>query len=83
MRLTSSRLGHLGPQPFYYIRPLLKAMELDADACAARMLKLTNEPDAIQAARRRMLAFGNAPTGAYYPTGIERSDGIARAAARD
>jgi len=83
VRLTSARLGHLGPQPFYYIRPLLKNMELDADACAARMLRLTHEPDAIDAARRRMLTFGNAPTGAYYPTGVERSDGIARAASGD
>jgi hypothetical protein len=83
VRLTSAQLGHLGPQPFYYIRPLLKNMELDADTCAARMLKLTKEPDAIDAARRRMLAFGNAPTGAYYPTGVERSDGIRRAASGD
>jgi hypothetical protein len=79
VRLTSSRLGQLGPQPFYYLRPLLKAMELAADGCAVRMLKFTGEPDAIEAARGKMLEFGNAPTGAYYPTGAERADNIARA----
>jgi hypothetical protein len=30
-----------------------------------------------------MLGFGTSPTGAYYPTGIERADNIARAAAED
>jgi hypothetical protein len=28
-----------------------------------------------------MLKFGDKPTGAYYPTGIERADNIARCAA--
>jgi hypothetical protein len=54
-------------------------MELDADSCAVKMLKETNEPDAIEAAREEMLEFGNAPTGAYYPTGVERANNIARA----
>ena len=54
-------------------------MELDADACAVKMLKETKEPEAIEAAREEMLQFGNAPTGAYYPTGVERADNIARA----
>lgn len=76
-------LGHLGPQPFYYIRPALKHMELDADCCAVKMLKLTHEPDAIEAARQAMLGFGTSPTGAYYPTGIERADNIAKCAAED
>jgi hypothetical protein len=79
VRLTASKLGQLGPQPFYYVRPLLKGMELDADACAVRMLTFTKEPDAIEAARTKMLEFGNAPTGAYYPTGVERADNIAHA----
>jgi hypothetical protein len=83
VRLTSESLGQLGPQPFYYIRPVLKTMELDADTCAVKMLKQTKEPDAIEAAREEMLEFGNAPTGAYYPTGVERADNIARAAASD
>ena len=76
-------MGQLGPQPFYYIRPALKQMELDADSCAVKMLKATHEPDAIEAARQTMLGFGTSPTGAYYPTGIERADNIARAAAED
>jgi hypothetical protein len=58
---------------------VVKGMELDADGCAVRMLKFTREPDAIEAARAKMLEFGNAPTGAYYPTGAERADNIARA----
>ena len=80
VRLTSARLGQVGPQPFYYIRPLLKGMELDADKCAVRMLKFTKEPDAIEIARQRMLSFGSKPTGAHYPTGIERADAMARSA---
>lgn len=78
VRLTSERLGQLGPQPFYYVRPLLRTMELDADSCAVKMLKETHEPEAIEAAREKMLEFGNAPTGAYYPTGVERAENIAR-----
>ena len=80
VRLTSQQLGQLGPQPFYYIQPLLRGMELDADACAARMLSNTHEPEAIETARLKMLEFGTEPTGAYYPTGIERADTIAHAA---
>jgi hypothetical protein len=74
-------LGQLGPQPFYYIRPALRNMELDADTCAVKMLKETHEPDAIEAGRLKMLSFGTKPTGAYYPTGIERADNIAKHAA--
>jgi hypothetical protein len=76
-------IGQLGPQPFYYIRPALKNMELDADCCAVRMLKATREPESIEAARQTMLGFGNLPTGAYYPTGIERADNLSRCAAQD
>jgi hypothetical protein len=83
VRLTSESLGQLGPQPFYYVRPLLKTMELDADACAVKMLKQTKELEAIESAREQMLEFGNAPTGAYYPTGVERAENIARAAAEN
>ena len=74
-------LGHLGPQPFFYIAPQLKHMELDADCNAVKMLKLKNEPETIEVARQEMLKFGDKPTGAYYPTGIERADNIARCAA--
>jgi hypothetical protein len=76
-------MGQLGPQPFYYIRPALKQMELDADTCAVKMLKATNEPEAIEAARETMLTFGTTPTGAYYPTGIERAENIDKAAAQE
>ncbi|WP_141700661.1 hypothetical protein [Methyloceanibacter superfactus] len=82
-RLTTQRLGSVGPQPFYYLRPLLKNMELDADGCAVRMLRLTDEPDAIESARIRMSRFGDEQTGAYYPTGNERAGHIERIAAEE
>ncbi len=82
-RLTQQRFGGVGVQPFYYLRPLLKNMELDADACAVHMLMLTHEPDAVERARARMREFGDRQTGAYYPTGIERADNIAHAAAKE
>lgn len=47
------------------------------------MLKATDEPDAIEAAREKMLSYGSKPTGAYYPTGVERADTIAKSAAQD
>ena len=75
-------LGHLGPQPFFYIAPVLKGMELEADCCAVRMLRLKNRSDSIDAAQQAMSAFGTKPTGAYYPTGIERSEYIAECVAR-
>ena len=39
-------LGQLGPQPFFYIAPQLKGMELEADCCAVKMLKQTGDIDA-------------------------------------
>lgn len=76
-------LGHLGPQPFFYIAPQLRNMELDADCSAVKMLKFTEEPASVEAARVTMAKFGAKPTGAYYPTGVERADNIARCAAED
>lgn len=76
-----SQLGHLGPQPFFYIAPQLKHMELDADCSAVKMLK--KEPETIEAARAMMAKFGTQPTGAYYPTGIERAENITRCASED
>lgn len=73
--------GHVGPQPFFYIAPALKQMELDADCCAVRMLKSRNEGDSIESAHAAMVGFGDMPTGAYYPTGNERADHIAKCAA--
>lgn len=75
-------LGHLGPQPFFYIAPALKGMELEADCCAVRMLKLKKRSDSIEAAQQTMAAFGTKATGAHYPTGIERSEYIAECIAR-
>jgi hypothetical protein len=76
-------LGHVGPQPFFYIAPALKQMELDADCCAVRMLKLMHEDDSIESAEKAMLGFGDAPTGAYYPTGNERAETMVKCAAED
>jgi hypothetical protein len=76
-------LGHVGPQPFFYIAPALRQMELDADCCAVRMLKSKHEVTSIESAEDAMTEFGEAPTGAYYPTGTERADNIARCAAED
>ena len=80
-RKATEQAKPLGPQPFYYLRPLLKTMELDADACAVRTLKRVREFDAIDSARNKMLEFGTSETGAYYPTGVERADNIALIAA--
>lgn len=77
------RLGQLGPQPFFYIAPQLKGMELEADCCAVRMLKQKGDLDSIEAGRVAMSQFGSSPTGAHYPTGDERADNIATCAAKD
>jgi len=76
-------LGHVGPQPFFYIAPALKEMELEADCCAVRMLRFKHETDSIESAEEAMVSFGESPTGAYYPTGNERADNIAKCAAQD
>jgi hypothetical protein len=80
IKARQQKPSRVGPQPFYYIKSKLRGMELEADACAIRLLKLNGAPTAIESARARMLTFGNLPTGAYYPTGVERADNIARAA---
>ena len=51
-------IGQLGPQPFYYIRPALKQMELDADCCAVKLLRSKHEMDSIEAGKAAMIAFG-------------------------
>ena len=76
-------LGHVGPQPFFYIAPALKQMELDADCCAVKMLKFKQELGSIEAAREAMQSFGDQPTGAYYPTGNERAGKIEKCAAEE
>ena len=75
--------GAVGPQPFFFIAPALKQMELDADCCAVRLLRERQEADDIEAARETMTPFGSTPTGAYYPTGTERADNIVTCAQRD
>ena len=79
----SGKLGHIGPQPFFYIQPALRQMELDADCCAVKALKQKSEAEGIDAARMTMLSFGNLPTGAHYPTGVERAENIAACTAAD
>lgn len=78
-RLTQQTARTVGVQPFFYVQPLLKNMELDADRCAVHYLKLRHASEAIESAQGHMRAFGDDQTGAYYPTGNERADNIARA----
>ena len=80
LQATSTRNG---VQPFFYLKPLLKNMELDADRCAVQFLKLAGDRDAIDSGRFRMSEFGELQTGAYYPSGIERASNIERAEAGD
>jgi len=58
-------------------------MELDADCCAVKMLRLKHETESIEAAQSTMVSFGIEPTGAYYPTGLERADNIASCSTQD
>jgi len=76
-------LGHVGPQAFLYIAPQLKRMELEADCCAVKLLREKHELDSIEAGRSAMALFGTEPTGAHYPTGLERADNISGCAALD
>jgi hypothetical protein len=76
-------LGHVGPQPFFYIAPQLARMELEADCCAVKLLKQKQERDSILSAEEAMAEFGSQPTGAHYPTGTARVDNIARCQAED
>ncbi|XSG82248.1 MAG: hypothetical protein ACPW61_00240 [Methyloligella sp. ZOD6] len=81
--LLKKELGHMGPQPFFYIKPALRKMELEADCCAVKLLKASHEDDSISAGEKAMSAFGNEETGAYYPTGTERAANIAACADAD
>lgn len=69
-------LNHVGPQAFFYIAPELKRLELEADCCAVKLMRERHELAGIEAGRAAMALFGAKPTGAHYPTGIERSDNI-------
>ena len=76
-------LGGQGPQPFFYVAPELKRLELEADCCAIKLLRDRQEADGIDAARSTIVTFGKDPTGAYYPTGYERAANILLCAAPD
>ena len=76
-------LGHVGPQSFLYISPELKRLELDADCCAVKLFRERHESGGIEAGARAMGEFGNKPTGAYYPTGVERMEKIRSCAQLD
>jgi hypothetical protein len=76
-------VGRVGPQPFFYLAPELKQMELEADCCAIKILRSKNDTDGIGSAAEEMKHFGSVPTGAYYPTGLERAENIAACAAAD
>jgi hypothetical protein len=71
---ADNQLGNNGSavlvQPFYYLRRLLKNMEVDADGLrCSHAQALIHEPDAIERASVKMLEFGNRQTGAHYPHG--------------
>jgi hypothetical protein len=83
VRRYQEGLGHVGPQPFFYIAPALRQMELDADCCAVKMLRQKRHPDSIASAREAMVQFGAAATGAHYPTGTERVENIDKCAAEE
>ncbi|MDJ0512834.1 MAG: hypothetical protein QNJ62_05255 [Methyloceanibacter sp.] len=76
-------LGHVGPQAFYFIGPKLRQLELEADCCAVRLLRERQQQDGIEAGAAAMAAFGEKPTGAHYPTGVERVDNIRKCAGPD
>jgi hypothetical protein len=76
-------LGHVGPQPFFYIAPQLAQMELEADCCAVKLLRQRRELDSIASAEDAMAEFGTQPTGAHYPTGLDRASHMAKCEAED
>jgi hypothetical protein len=76
-------LGHVGPQAFFYLAPELKRLELEADCCAVRLLRDARDLDGIEAGRLAMSLFGDKPTGAHYPTGVERANNISGCALPD
>lgn len=83
VKMLKKELGQLGPQPFFYIKPALQKMELEADCCAVKLLKASREEDSITAGRDAMSAFGDGPTGAHYPTGVERAANISACASAE
>ncbi len=81
--VTAKASAMSGRNPSSISRRPLRQMELDADCCAVKMLRQEQRPDSIVSARDAMLKFGSAPTGAYYPTGVERAENMRRCAAEE
>jgi hypothetical protein len=78
---AKKEMGHVGPQAFYYVAPELRRLELEADCCAVRLLRERREQAGIDAGAKAMSEFGEKPTGAYYPTGVERVENIRKCSA--
>jgi hypothetical protein len=64
--------GAVGPQPFFFIAPALKQMELDADCCAVRLLRERQEADDIEGQTGDSAVTPQAPL----PDRPERADNI-------
>jgi hypothetical protein len=72
------KMARRGEVSFKSLAGVVKEMELEADCCAAKMLMKRGETASIEAAKAAMTKFGGMPTGAYYPSGIERAFTIAK-----
>jgi hypothetical protein len=59
-----------------------RAMELDADCCAAHLLAREGDQASLAAAVAAMAAYGSQPTGPGYPSGLQRADIIRGCATR-
>jgi Zn-dependent protease with chaperone function len=75
------RLQTLGARSFSSFAFAMRRMELDADCCAAKILQENGQIGSLDAAKKAMASFGGMPTGAYYPSGMERVYTLAKCAA--
>lgn len=67
------KMSRRGETSFKAIAAMVREYELEADCCAAKLLKKRGEIESLDAAKRAMTKFGGMPTGAYYPSGMERA----------
>lgn len=74
------QMSKRGETSFKAIASMVKEYELEADCCAAKLLKKRGETESLDAAKRAMTKFGGMPTGAYYPSGMERAFTISECA---
>jgi hypothetical protein len=74
------QLAALGTRSFASVALAVKSMELDADCCAAKLLREKKDHTSLEAAKKSMSSFGGMPTGAYYPSGLERAFIISKCA---